>query len=561
MSDTTKSKAFLTSHSDALTVQRAARVAPYGYLTKPFQIKEVRAAIEVAIAKSQLERQLRDADRWFASTLRCVQDGVVVTHPDGQVRFMNAAAEQMTGWLSEEAAGKNVTSVVCFADEALVRNAATVALDSQAVVPIRHARPLLSRRGGTLAVDESAAPVTDDRRALLGSVLVLRDATTRLRQEHALRDSELRFRQAFDNAPLGMAAVSMDGRLLQANLALARLLRRPVETLLGQDFGKLWHDQDVAHVQDRLKRLLAAETSLVQFEARLCLDAGQHMHALVSASLLKEDEASCLLLQIHDLTEQKLAAEQLAAIAEDRIRLEVLERTARERGQFFSRVSHEMRTPLNAILGFAQLLQVPSENTAKAGVYAGHIRRAGDHLLHLVNDILDVQRASDGALNLNIIDVDICASVSAVCELLVPMAERQDVNLEWKPCLTTWVRADETRLQQVLMNLLTNGIKYCRTGGTVKVTVTAAGGRVTLNVTDNGIGMTADQLARLFQPFDRLGQESSRIEGIGLGLVITKALLEQMDGTIGFESQPRVGTVVRVTLPLASRPSQQRLQT
>lgn len=139
--------------------------------------------------------------------------------------------------------------------------------------------------------------------------------------------------------------------------------------------------------------------------------------------------------------------------------------------------------------------------------------------------------------------------------------ERQDVNLEWKPCLTTWVRADETRLQQVLMNLLTNGIKYCRTGGTVKVTVTAAGGRVTLNVTDNGIGMTADQLARLFQPFDRLGQESSRIEGIGLGLVITKALLEQMDGTIGFESQPRVGTVVRVTLPLASRPSQQRLQT
>jgi len=548
---------FLTSHSDIDTVRRAAQTSPYGYLTKPFQIGELRAGIEVALTKSRLERQLRESDRWFASTLQCVQDGVIVTGLDARVRFLNPAAEALTGWSMAEAVGRDVAEIARFDpsqrdDRPMLPNAVVSALARRRVVDVRHARQLLRRDHNYVPVDECAGPVQDERGDPLGAVMVLRDARQRLRQEAQLRSSEQRFRDTFDHAPLGMALVTLDGRFLQVNAALCRMLGCHADWLHEQSNGAITHPGDVDHEASRLSDLMTRSIPLVQFEKRYLRRDGQtSFWALVGVSLMREgDLPTCLLYQIHDLTDQKKAAEQLAEVAEQRIKLEVRERIHRDQSEFMSRVSHELRTPLNAVLGFAQLLQISgNQDAAIARSYADHIVSAGSHLLAMVNDVLDLQRASEGVLSLQMTSVSPEETVGAVTQLLGPMAGAQNISFSTRIAPGLRVHADATRLRQVLLNLATNAVKYNRPGGTVAfVAEQSANGRVAVMVEDDGIGMTADQMERLFQPFDRLGREKTRVEGVGLGLVITRSLVEQMGGTIRFESQPRGGTRAHLDL-------------
>jgi PAS domain S-box-containing protein len=563
---------FLTSHSDADTVQRAARTAPYGYLTKPYQLKELRAGIEVALTKSRMERQLRQADRWFAHTLRCVGDGVVVTDLDARVRFLNPAAEQLTGWSVDAALGQPVDQVVRLrpplapaagggsgqaegshpdAPGQLVRTV----LAHGRPLPAAHGLSLLDQDGGQHLVDQTAGPVDDDGGGRLGAVLVLRDASARLAQESLLRASEERFRNAFDHAPLGMALVALGGEIMQANDALCRLLGGTAEALRRCSHHSLGLEDDRAHEQQRLHELLggAAPGNVVQFERRYRrLDGAEPVWTLVSVSLMHEGETpTCYLYQVHDLTQQKLAAQQLAELAEERLKREASELASAARSEFLSRASHEMRTPLNAVIGFAQLLQMlKGGDPAKTETYANHIRVAGEHLLTLVTDLLDINRASQGRLRIEPQPLGLQRAVQESLELLATLGQSHGVLLAEAVPADLVVLADPTRLRQVLLNLGSNAIKYNRQGGDVRFLARRAdNGRIGLSVVDSGIGMTEEQLERLFQPFDRLGLERSRIPGVGLGLVIARSLVLEMGGSLAVHSRARSGTSIHIELP------------
>jgi PAS domain S-box-containing protein len=552
---------FLTSHSDADTVQRAARTAPYGYLTKPYQIKELRAGIEVALTKARLEQQLREADRWFASTLQCVDDGIVVTDLQARVRFLNPAAEGLTGWTSEDAAGHSVEDVVRLqaggdgaapAASALVREVIAAGRPRA----VAHGRRLRSREGAERVVDNSAGPVRTDDGQPLGAVLVLRDASERLAHEATLRASEERFRSAFDLAPLGMALVSFDGRFLQVNDALCRLLHLPREQVHRSSHLDLTVEADREHEAQRLRELAAGRTEVVQFEKRYLRPVpAEPVWTLVSVSQLNDGpSAGCHLYQVHDLTEQKLAAQHLAELAQERMRREASELASAHKSEFLSRVSHEMRTPLNAVIGFAQLMQMGSGalESRQLQVYVDHIRSAGEHLLGLVTDLLDLNRAAQGALKLDLQPVPVSRVVEATASLLEGLAQSHGIALVAAVPGNLRVVADAQRLRQVLLNLGSNAIKYSRQGGRVQVTARPhADGTVTIVVQDNGIGMTPQQQERLFQPFDRLGAERTRVQGTGLGLVICKALVAEMNGRLVLTSEARVGTTATITLPAA----------
>ena len=552
---------FLTSHSDAETVQRAARTAPYGYLTKPYQLKELRAGIEVALTKAQLERQLREADQWFASTLQCVADGVVVTDLDARIRFLNPAAESLTGWPSEDAAGRSVEDVVRLqaagdetagASSALVRDVIAEGRPR----PVAHGLRLQSREGAERVVDNSAGPVRADDGKPLGAVLVLRDASERLLQEAQLRASEERFRSAFDLAPLGMALVSFDGRLLQVNDALCRLLGLPREQLQGSSQVDLTFEADRGHEAQRLHELATGLARVVQFEKRYLRPApAEPVWTLVSVSRLGDGpNASCHLYQVHDLSEQKQAAENLAELAQERMRREASELASAHKSEFLSRVSHEMRTPLNAVIGFAQLMRMGSDalEPQQLRLYVDHIRSAGEHLLGLVTDLLDLNRASQGSLQLDVQPTSVARVVDETGNLLEGLAQAHGITLSAAVSPGLQVLADAQRLRQVLLNLGSNAIKYNRQGGQVQIAAQpGAAGSVTITVQDTGIGMTPQQLERLFQPFDRLGAERTRVQGTGLGMVICKALVAEMNGTLMVTSEARVGTTVTVTLPAA----------
>ncbi|MBA5689293.1 ATP-binding response regulator [Rugamonas apoptosis] len=228
------------------------------------------------------------------------------------------------------------------------------------------------------------------------------------------------------------------------------------------------------------------------------------------------------------------------------------ERANQEKSTFLSHMSHELRTPLNAILGFAQILtsdKLPSTPDEKQA-FARHILQAGRHLLTLINEVLDLAKIESGAMTLSLEPVAL-ARVFQECQAMIqPLATRRGIELRFPARAPAHVLADRTRLKQVLINLLSNAVKYNRERGTVALDCVAAQpGRVRIAVRDTGAGLTAAQLALIFQPFNRLGQEGSAEEGTGIGLALTKRLMEAMRGQIGVASMVGVGSTFWIELP------------
>ncbi len=220
-------------------------------------------------------------------------------------------------------------------------------------------------------------------------------------------------------------------------------------------------------------------------------------------------------------------------------------------------MSHELRSPLNAILGFAQLMEsdpIPQNATQKEST--GQILQAGWYLLDLINEILDLALIESGKLMLSLEPI-LLDEVMLECQTMMDLkAQKVGVTLSFiRLADDCFVRADRTRVKQILLNLLSNAIKYNRPGGTVVVECTLASAeRVRISVRDTGAGLPAEKLAQLFQPFNRLGQQAGDEEGTGIGLVMTKRLTELMGGVIGVDSTPGVGSVFWVELVRGFRP-------
>jgi signal transduction histidine kinase/CheY-like chemotaxis protein len=253
---------------------------------------------------------------------------------------------------------------------------------------------------------------------------------------------------------------------------------------------------------------------------------------------------------IHDVTEEKLYRSAT-------VKAQAAEQASAAKSEFLSRMSHELRTPLNAILGFSQLLKMPdAEPLSSAQRQKVEVmEQAGQHLLAVINDVLDLSRIESGRLPLSLEPVSTHAAFEHALDLVGNLAADLDVRLlPCHDCDDPTVLADRTRLQQVLVNLLTNGVKYNRPGGTVSVQARQEGERVMLEVRDTGRGMSQEQLAHLFEPFNRLGAEQTGVEGTGIGLVIVKRLLELMDGELEVRSEPGQGTRMRCWLPVGTGP-------
>jgi signal transduction histidine kinase/CheY-like chemotaxis protein len=218
---------------------------------------------------------------------------------------------------------------------------------------------------------------------------------------------------------------------------------------------------------------------------------------------------------------------------------------------FLSSMSHELRTPLNAILGFAQILAAANMPTTleQKTEFAGHILKSGRHLLTLINEILDLAKVEAGALTLSMEPVALDEVLAECRSMIGPLAAARGIRTQFPDAPGVRVQADRTRLKQVLLNLLSNAVKYNRDAGEVVVECMAAGPqRLRLAVRDTGAGLTSEQVAALFQPFNRLGQENGTQEGTGIGLVLTRRLVEMMGGEIGVTSTPGVGSVFWIEL-------------
>jgi len=277
----------------------------------------------------------------------------------------------------------------------------------------------------------------------------------------------------------------------------------------------------------------------------------------------------------HELVQSQKALEQLNADLERRVaqRTQALlaataeaERANGAKSDFLSRMSHELRTPMNAILGFAQVLEMEEGFNADQRDCVHHILKGGNHLLVLINEVLDISSIDAGKMTISTEPVSLKDIVEASAGLLQPLAAERNIRLLVMPeeAEPQHVLADRQRLKQVLLNLLANAIKYNRPGGDVMIRWAAAAGSdgaaIRLSIADSGPGISEDKLARLFSPFDRLGAEQTRVEGTGLGLMLAKRMVEYMGGMIGVVSAVGEGSTFWVELHQAEAPAEGRVE-
>ncbi|NRR29257.1 response regulator [Oxalobacteraceae bacterium] len=312
---------------------------------------------------------------------------------------------------------------------------------------------------------------------------------------------------------------------------------------------------EVAQLATSFNRMLAEieqRTGELESSNRaLASEAGQRAAAQQEVMRLNER----LEQRVHERTLQLEVINGELALAMEEAKSASLAKTA-----FLSSMSHELRTPLNAILGFAQILtsdKLPSTLPQKKE-FAGHILKSGRHLLTLINEILDLAKIESGAVALSLEPVGLGEIVQECHSMTAPLAAQRGIRMLFPDQCDFNVEADRTRLKQILLNLLSNAIKYNREGGAVVVDCSlAAPGLLRLSVQDTGHGLRPDQLQLLFQPFNRLGQEAGSEEGTGIGLVVTKRLVELMGGSIGASSSAGVGSMfwieLRTTTPVPSR--------
>ncbi len=502
--------------------------------------------------------------------------------PEFGVEYINPAVAATTGYAPAEVyADRDLPFQVIHPEDLPVLQAALQD-------PAAHSGPLhlrWRRKDGTLIwTEQRIVPVYDDSGTLVAVEGIARDITdlkqadeeiralnAQLERRVAERTAEMREAKAF----LEHLITTSPGILFQANAAddtatyispnLDRLLGYCPEEVVGVPYFFLEHmhpdDRTRTLAEDNEHRLRGGHAALAGKEIEVVREIryghknGSYRWFSV-AMRIGHDEAgnrTTILGHALDITERKLAEDaMLEARAE-------AERANLAKSEFLSRMSHELRTPLHSILGFGQLLEMDLPRPEQAESIQ-QILRAGRHLLGLINEVLDIARIEAGRVSISPEPVPVGELVHESLDLIAPMAAAKRVQLQGHTAGASdqYVHADRQRLKQVLLNLLSNAVKYNRPDGTVTLALSEpAPGRLRISVGDTGPGIPADRLERLFKPFERLHAEQMGVEGIGLGLALSKRLVEAMGGQIGVETTVGVGSTFWVEAALVPSPQEQ----
>ena len=367
--------------------------------------------------------------------------------------------------------------------------------------------------------------------------------------------SEEKFSKAFQSNSALMSISNLDGSFIDVNDAFLQVLGYTREEVIGNTSEGL-HIFEDSEFRNSVVDKLAHKQVIREVEQNIRTKTGELRSGIFSADSIYIGKDLCVLSMMVDITDRKLAeAEMIKA------RIEA-EKANHAKSEFLSRMSHELRTPLNSILGFAQLMALgdmsPLHKRNLNFIYTG-----GQHLLNLINEVLDISSIEAGKISLSTEPIEIIMVINEIVEALQLQIDGSQISVQFDEYLTQdlFVKGDHVRVKQVLMNLLQNAIKYNKIGGSIFISVDKMpkdiSGEIPLRVSiaDTGHGMSAEDISKIFVPFERLGAENKETEGTGLGLVVVKKLIDAMDGTIGVESEPEKGSTFWFELPLTEGPT------
>jgi PAS domain S-box-containing protein len=496
-------------------------------------------------------REQHEIDRRFRALLDTAPDAMVVVAETGRITFANVQAETLFGYTRAELTGQQISLLIPMRFHHRHDTHLTGFFRNPGARPMGSGVELFGLRkdGSELPIEVSLSPLKTDAGMTVSAAV--RDISERKRLEAAAKLVSERLASAVEASQDAFALFDNQDRMVLCNNVYRTLVG---DTVRGSLVG-MSYEQILGAWTDGIE--FASDAERVRFMRE---QLGQRQHApTASCDLRMKDGRSLRLIDrltaeggtvetIWDLTQDTRVAEELRDARSS------AEAASRAKSEFLSSMSHELRTPLNAILGFAQLLRRDRKEplSERHRERVGQILAGGEHLLRLIDDILDLSRVEAGKIAISIEPLSVPDVLDHVKATLEPMAVRAAVSFELAPLppRLPMIMADRTRFAQILINFGSNAIKYNRPRGTVRFCVKHLdGNRLRLTVVDTGLGIPAKKQCKLFQAFQRAGQETGPIEGTGIGLFISKRLAELMQGEVGFSSVEGRGSEFWVDMP------------
>lgn len=591
---------YLTAYGDDQTLERAKATEPFGYILKPFDERELHGTIKMALYKSQMEKKLKESEGWLSTTLQSIGDAVIATDREGRVVFMNPVAQSLTGWKQEDAVGRDLKEVFHIINEQTqetVENPVTKIIREGAAVGLANHTALVARDGSRVPIEDCGSPIKDAKGPILGVVLVFHDITERKRSEEQIQKGLQRL-SALHEVDLAITST------LELRVILELLLEKidlflpyPAATtvrLFDRKSGALepivchnldereWKSEEWRTGRGLGQAVVETKASLRVADVRTDPRTKDYdffrKHGLVSylgVPLIAKGEVLGVLgfyteaaRQFTDeevdflktLGGQAAIAIHNAQLYEEIARQAVeLEKASKVKSEFLGIISHELKTPLNVMMGYTGMIK--EKILVDQDRALGKIAKSSNDLLAMIDSILDATRIESGAISVRREGFDL-GNFLRELKSFYDFPSDKGVGLVWDyPSGLPVIKTDGVKLRHVLQNLINNAIKFTDKG---HVTVSAgvregskqtaeSGMWVQFKVADTGIGIAEDALPYVFEKFRQVDSSVKRSHGgVGLGLHIVKTFVRTLGGEIEVESELGKGSTFTVTIPCES---------
>jgi PAS domain S-box-containing protein len=512
-------------------------------------------AIEDITGSKKCDAELIQQLAQFEAALSSIAAGVIVTDAYGMVTYMNPVAESLTGWNLKEAAQRPLGEIYNIVNERLrkpLESPVVRAIRDGPILGLAGLSILIARNGTQRPMEDSATPIRDSTGKAIGGVVIFSRITHRRQVAKRLERSEIRYRRLFETAHDGILILdAKSDKILDVNRFMLDLLQHPIEHFLGKE---LW-EIGVLHNAEANKAAIAIlkDQGHIRYDDLPLEDInGRRIPVEFVSNLYREGDQEVIQCNVRDITERRRAEIELQKAKAD------AEAANRAKSEFLANMSHEIRTPMTAILGFADMVLEPNQTEEGRTECVRTIHRNGTYLLEIINGILDLSKIEEGKMTIEEIPCELRALLIDIVALIRPKADEKGLLFELVvQCpIPSVIRTDPLRLQQILVNLLGNAIKFTSKG---KITLNLYGGgtephnQLIIEIIDSGIGMTPEQLQRLFRPFNQADESITRkFGGTGLGLTISRQLAHLLGGEIEVKSELGVGSTFKLTIAAGS---------